>query len=100
MDAAEITAARTAAASGVCIRRFAPPGWITAAILGCGEQGQYHARVVLELNPRATLKAYDPDCERAEALPGVHEVSDDPQQAIDGADIVITAGPIVEHPQP
>ena len=27
MDAAEITAARTAAASGVCIRRWAPEGW-------------------------------------------------------------------------
>ena len=27
MDGAEITAARTAAASGVCIQRFAPAGW-------------------------------------------------------------------------
>ena len=27
MDGAEITAARTAAASGVCVRRWAPEGW-------------------------------------------------------------------------
>ena len=51
MDAAEITAARTAAASGVCIRRWAPDGWSTAAILGCGEQGRFHARLLNELNP-------------------------------------------------
>ena len=40
MDAAEITAARTAAASGVCIRHWAPEGWSRAAIVGCGEQGK------------------------------------------------------------
>ena len=39
MDAAEITAARTAAASGVCIRKWAPERWSEVAILGCGEQG-------------------------------------------------------------
>ena len=44
MDAAEITAARTAAASGACIRHWAPAGWTRAAIIGCGEQGRYHAR--------------------------------------------------------
>src|SRR5918992_5496000 len=37
MDAAEITAARTAAATGVCVRRWAPDGWGRAAIVGCGE---------------------------------------------------------------
>src|SRR5918992_3365994 len=37
LDAAEITAARTAAASGVCVRRWAPEGWGRAAIVGCGE---------------------------------------------------------------
>ncbi len=36
MDGAEITAARTAAASGVCVRRWAPEGWRVAAIVGCG----------------------------------------------------------------
>src|SRR3954469_8096809 len=34
MDAAEITAVRTAAASGACVRRWAPAGWSRAAILG------------------------------------------------------------------
>ncbi|MGH3093533.1 MAG: ornithine cyclodeaminase family protein, partial [Gaiellaceae bacterium] len=51
MDGAKITAARTAAASGVCVRRFAPEGWQEAAILGCGEQGRFHARILRALNP-------------------------------------------------
>src|SRR5918992_87484 len=37
MDGAEITAARTAAASGVCVRRWGPEGWTDAAVLRCGE---------------------------------------------------------------
>ena len=57
MDAVEITAARTAAASGVCIRRWAPPGWRRAAILGCGEQGRYHATMLRVLNPEARIAA-------------------------------------------
>jgi alanine dehydrogenase len=52
MDAAEITAARTAAASGVCIRQWAPPGWTRAAVLGCGEQARYHVEVLRHLQPK------------------------------------------------
>jgi alanine dehydrogenase len=100
LDAAEITAARTAAASGVCIRRFAPPGWRQAAILGCGEQGLYHAAVLRSLNPDAFIRAYDPDRERARALPGHVEVVSDPKDAVHGSQVVITAGPIVEDPRP
>jgi alanine dehydrogenase len=57
MDGAEITAARTAAASGVCVRRWAPDGWGEAAILGCGAQGRYHARVLSALNPEVRIRA-------------------------------------------
>ena len=70
MDAAEITAARTAAASGVCIRRWAPDGWTRAAIVGCGEQGRYHSRVVAALNPDATIGAYDIHSYRIAELDG------------------------------
>src|SRR5690242_2997350 len=75
MDAAEITAARTAAASGVCVRRFAREGWSRAAILGCGEQGRYHARLLQEMNPAVAIRAYDPVTARAHDLcPGVDVV--------------------------
>jgi ornithine cyclodeaminase/alanine dehydrogenase len=100
MDAVEITAARTAAASGVCIRRWAPAGWRRAAILGCGEQGRYHAAVLQALNPDVTIAAWDPIPERVAAMPGRVEQAADAREAVTGAEIVITAGPIVEDPDP
>jgi ornithine cyclodeaminase/alanine dehydrogenase-like protein (mu-crystallin family) len=98
MDGAEVTAARTAAASGVCIRRWAPGGWSRAAILGCGEQGRFHARVIGALNPQAQIRAYDPHPERIETLEGNVEAFAEPAEAVGGSDVVITAGPIVDDP--
>jgi ornithine cyclodeaminase/alanine dehydrogenase len=100
MDAAEITAARTAAASGVCIRRWAPKAWTRAAILGCGEQGRYHARVVGALNPTATIAAYDVHAERIWELPGNVEAASGPEQAVEGAEVLVSAVPIADHPEP
>ncbi len=100
MDAAEITAARTAAASGVCIRRFAPQGWRKVALLGCGEQGRYHARVVRALEPDAQLRGWDPVAERVATLEGEVEAAPHPRAALEGAEIVITAGPIYDKPDP
>jgi alanine dehydrogenase len=100
MDGAEITAARTAAASGVCIRRFAPQGWRTAAILGCGEQGRFHAGLLRDLNPDVRIRAYDPHPERISALPGPVEAAPGPREALAGAEVVVSAGPIVEDPDP
>ncbi|UGS39106.1 ornithine cyclodeaminase family protein [Capillimicrobium parvum] len=99
MDAVEITAARTAAASGVCIRRWAPPGWRRAAILGCGEQGRYHAKLLRALNPEVRIAAWDPDASRVAAMPGPVEAAGDPHAAVDGADVVVTCAPIVEEAQ-
>jgi alanine dehydrogenase len=100
MDGAEITAARTAAASGVCVRRWAPDGWKEAAILGCGEQGRHHARVLTALNPEVRLRAYDPHPERIVELEGRVEPAADASEAVEGADVVVSAGPIVEDPEP
>jgi len=100
MDAEEITAARTAAASGVCIRRWATPGWRRAAILGCGQQGRYHAQLMQALNPDVHISAWDPDASRIGLLPGRVEVASDPRAAVKDADVVITAGPIISEPQP
>ena len=99
MDGAEITAARTAAASGVCVRRFAPDGWRRAAILGCGEQGRYHARLLRELDPEVRIRAYDPHPERVERLGDV-EVAASELDAVAGAEVVVTGAPIVQEPDP
>lgn len=100
LDAAEITACRTAAASGVCIRAFAPTDWSRVAILGCGEQGRYHARTIRALRSDAVIAAYDVDPTRAAGLCEAVEVASSAREAVDGADVVVTAGPIVEHPEP
>jgi ornithine cyclodeaminase/alanine dehydrogenase len=100
LDAAEITAARTAAASGVCIRHFAPDGWRTVGILGCGEQGRYNARIVSALQPEARMRAWDPVPERVGTLEGRVEAAADSRAAVDLAEVVITAAPIAERPEP
>jgi alanine dehydrogenase len=99
MDGAEITAARTAAASGVCVRRWAPAGWRTAAILGCGEQGVFHAGLLRALEPEVRIRAYDPHPERVERL-GEVEPAASAEDAVAGAELIVTASPIVEQPQP
>jgi len=100
MDGAEITAARTAAASGVCIRRWAPSGWDEAAILGCGEQGRFHARVLASLNPDVRIRAYDPHPERIEQLEGNVAPAASWEEAVRGSEVIVSAGPIVEDPEP
>jgi alanine dehydrogenase len=100
MDGAEITAARTAAASGVCVRRFAPEGWRRAAILGCGEQGQFHARLLRALEPDVRIRAWDPHPERIERVGEGVEAAGGWEDAVAGAEVLVTAGPIVENPSP
>ena len=100
MDGAEITAARTAAASGVCVRRFAPAGWSRAAILGCGEQGLFHARLLHALNPNVSIRAWDPHPERIERLGDLAEAAEGWEDALTGAEVIVTAGPIIEDPEP
>ena len=98
MDGAEITAARTAAASGVCIRRFAPDGWRRAAILGCGEQGLFHARLLHALEPAVEIRAWDPHPERIARLGDLVEPAAGWEEALADAEVVVSAGPIVEAP--
>jgi alanine dehydrogenase len=100
MDGAEITAARTAAASGVCVRRWAPEGWREAAILGCGEQGRFHTAMLGALNPALHIRAYDPHPERIGQLEGPVDAAAGPRDAVTGAQVVVSAGPIVEEPDP
>jgi ornithine cyclodeaminase/alanine dehydrogenase-like protein (mu-crystallin family) len=101
MDAAEITATRTAVASGVCIRRWAPKGWRTAAILGCGVQGVRHALVLHMLNEDVRIQAFDPNPGRAEALlDGVVIARPTPRDAVEGAEVVVTTGPMPARRDP
>lgn len=112
LDGGPITAARTAAISGVAIRRFAPvagsggEGARRVAILGAGVQGHSHLAVVGHLLPGASLALFDRHPDRTEALAeaarntdGIVEAVAAPtaREAVSGADVVITAvsfGPV------
>lgn len=99
MDAGEITAIRTAVASGVAVRHLAPADWKRVAILGYGAQGRAHARVLRHLHPAAELVVWGPRLTEATAGEGV-EVAADPRSAVEGADVVVTSGPMRRPPRP
>lgn len=110
MDAAPITAERTAAISGVAIRAWAPR--VTgraprAVIIGAGVQGRSHVAVLGHVLPGVTLTLYDPDPARAEALAaharGVDGITGadtarSAREAVAGADVVVTAASFVAPP--
>ncbi len=71
IDAAPITAHRTAAISGVAIARWAPRSSgrpLHVAMLGAGVQARSHLPVVAHLLPGASLTVHDRNPERAEAI--------------------------------
>lgn len=78
------------------IRHLAHPGWQQMAILGYGEQGRVHAKVVRTLNPDATVRVYGGP-RLTGPLPDV-EVVPDARTAVEGADVVVTAGPMSPDP--
>lgn len=97
MDAGEITAIRTAIASGVAVRHLAHPGWRRVAIIGYGAQGRAHARVLRHLRPDVEVVVWGP---RLTAPVDGVEVATDARHAVDGADIVVTSGPMSRQPRP
>jgi ornithine cyclodeaminase/alanine dehydrogenase len=102
LDGGPITAQRTAAVSGVAIRRFGPmpPADLDVALIGTGVQGRSHLPVIAHVLPGARLRIFDSDGGRAEAFAGlarsqpgiasvtVHAVARD---AIEPAAVVVTA---------
>ena len=82
-----------AATVGVLVQRWAPAAWLRVAVLGCGAVAAAAVDVLLTLNPYATVVAHDTDRARAEALPGVTYIADSVEQAVLGAEVVITASP-------
>jgi len=103
LDGTPITAQRTAAVSGVAIRRFAPRlGGRTAraALIGAGVQGRSHLPVLGHLLPGCVLALHDRHPDRAASLAdqarstdgiGAVELAPSAQAAMAGADVVVTA---------
>ncbi len=112
LDAGPITAERTAAISGVAIRAFAPAvaggSAPRAALIGAGVQGRSHLPVLGHVLPGVELAVFDLDPVRAEALadgarrtPGIAtvRVAASAREAIEGADVVVTAASFVAPPE-
>jgi ornithine cyclodeaminase/alanine dehydrogenase-like protein (mu-crystallin family) len=103
LDGGPITAQRTAAVSGVAIRRFAPQVAgrpVRAALIGGGMQGHSHVPVLGHVLPGVELTVFDRHPERAEALAsearrtegvGAATTAHSAEAAVDGADVVVTA---------
>jgi alanine dehydrogenase len=108
LDGGPITAARTAAVSGVAIRRFSPSvdQAPRAALIGAGVQGRSHVPVLGHVLPDVELTLFDRHPERAEQLAaeartiegiGPVSVASDARAAVAGADVVVTTasfGPV------
>ncbi len=109
LDGGPITAQRTAAVSGVAIRRFAPliGGRLPrAALIGAGVQGRAHVAVIGHVLPGVELVVFDRHPERAKALaaeardtPGITVAHPAPtaREATAGADVVVSTasfGPV------
>ena len=103
LDAAPITAERTAAISGVAIRAWAPTvagRGHRVALIGAGVQGRSHVPVIGHVLPGAELAVYDRHPERAVAVAEAARATDgiagvriaaSAREAVDGADVVVTA---------
>jgi len=109
MDCTWITAMRTGAATAVAAKYLARKESSSMGMLGCGVQGRTNLEAVKAAFPRlSSVHAYDID---SKVLAGYvrdmkkkHRVDvvpvDSPRKAIEGNDIVVTAGPILKHPSP
>jgi ornithine cyclodeaminase len=104
MDAAEITAVRTAAASAVATRVLARPDATVLAILGTGEQASTHIEALAQVRPLSTIRIWGRTPERVRALAVRHahlpfpiEVCETAREAVERADIVCT---LTASPEP
>lgn len=108
MDCTWITAYRTGAASALSAKYLARPDSEVVGILACGVQGRTNLEALAALFPLKRVYAYDiqPNVQARY----VEEMSirlnleiigvDQPRQAVEGCDLVITSGPILKHPNP
>lgn len=93
IDAASITAIRTAAASGVATRALARPDAGDLAILGAGVQGATHLAAMRAVRPVRRVRVWSRNPEHARAFAARHdgvEVVGSARAAVEGADLVCT----------
>jgi ornithine cyclodeaminase/alanine dehydrogenase-like protein (mu-crystallin family) len=98
LDAAEITAIRTAAVSGLATRLLAREDAGDLALLGAGEQAHSHLEAMLAVRPIRRVRVWSNRLESAQAFAKSQgerhglaiEAVATPKEAVDGADIICT----------
>jgi len=108
MDATWITAKRTGAATAVAARHLAVEDSDTVGIIACGVQGRGNLEALSHAFDLSLARAYDIDpgvarCyagEMGEKLGIEVEVAGSPREALSGAQIAVTSGPILKNPSP
>ncbi len=109
MDATWITAVRTGAATAVAARHLARREAASLAVIGCGVQARANLDALLVVQPHlAHVLAYDIRPEAAEAFAQYGQsrhgmrvtVCRTPEEAVRGAEIIVTATPILRQPAP
>lgn len=104
VDAGEVTALRTAAASAMATDVLARPEAASLAILGYGRQAEEHARAIGRVRSLKALTVWGRDADRAgefaqrmEKELGVHcQATPTAKAAVAGADIICTVTPATE----
>jgi len=109
MDCTWITAKRTGAATAVAAKHLAREDSKSLGILGCGVQGRSNLEALMVMCKNLEeVKAYDIDGRNLQAyvkeMTSQHAVRvvpvSSPRKAVEDCEIVVTAGPILKHPQP
>lgn len=106
MDCTWVTGMRTGAATAVAAKYLARPDSASVGILGCGVQGRTNLEALTVLFPIKRVVAYDVSAEAAnqyaremrERFSVDVTIAKQPRDAVDGLDIVVTAGPILRQP--
>jgi len=106
MDAAWVTAKRTGAATALAAKYLARPDSKILGIIGCGVQGRSNLEALDAIMNLEEVRAYDissanlhryVDEMTAESGLTIKAVNS-PREAVEGSDIIVTAGPILKHP--
>ena len=109
MDATWITAMRTGAATAVAAKYLARPDSKIVGIIGCGVQGRSNSEALHTVfRNLQEIRAYDISTanlqryveEMTDKLGVTIKVVKGPRDAVEGSDVVVTAGPIIKHPTP
>ncbi|CAL9422639.1 N-((2S)-2-amino-2-carboxyethyl)-L-glutamate dehydrogenase [Actinosynnema sp. ALI-1.44] len=108
MEAAYISALRTAAVTAVAARHLGRPGWASAAVIGCGTLAKAHLAVLPGSCPDLReLAVFDVDRDRARRFAAAVRddpatghlavrVAEDPRDAVRAADLVVTTTTVTE----